>query len=256
MIMSYKVKEISKIAGVSVRTLHHYDDIGLLSPAFVTSAGYRYYSDEDLERLQQILYFKELDFSLQAIKNILDTPGFDKKKALYTHKELLIEKMQRVKKLIASVEKTIGVLENGLEISKKEMFDGFDMKAIEKHKKKYSELTKERYGSTESYKESVKKTSKYSKENWASIHAESEAINYKILENMHKGPKDPLVQALIAKLRQHITDNYYNCTLEIFRDLGDLYVEDEHFRKNIDKAQTGYSEFLREAMHYYCDITK
>jgi DNA-binding transcriptional MerR regulator len=91
-IMSYKVKQVSKLVGVSVRTLHHYDEIGLLTPECVTAAGYRIYSDEDLERLQQILFFKELDFNLQEIKNILDTPGFDKKKALYTHKELLIEK--------------------------------------------------------------------------------------------------------------------------------------------------------------------
>lgn len=113
------MKQVSKLVGVSVRTLHHYDEIGLLTPEFVTDAGYRIYSDEDLERLQQILFFKELDFSLQEIKNILDTPGFDKRKALYTQKELLIEKRKRIERLIITVEKTLESVEKGIEISKK-----------------------------------------------------------------------------------------------------------------------------------------
>lgn len=254
--MSYKVKQVSKLVGVSVRTLHHYDEIGLLTPEFVTAARYRLYSDEDLERLQQILFFKELDFNLQEIKNILDTPGFDKKKALYTHKELLIEKKKRIERLITSVEKTLESVENGIEINKKDMFDGFDMIEIEKHKERYAEETKEKYGSSEAYKESVRRTSKYTKEDWARIYAESEDINRKIMNNMDKGPKDPVVQEGVAKLRQHITDSYYNCTIEIFRGLGDLYVQDERFAKNIDKDKPGYAEFLREAMHYYCDNFK
>ncbi|BCR35148.1 MerR family transcriptional regulator [Mariniplasma anaerobium] len=254
--MNYKVKQVSKLVGVSVRTLHHYDEIGLLMPKFITDAGYRIYADEDLERLQQILFFKELDFSLQEIKNILDTPGFDKKKALYRHKKLLIEKRKRVERLITTVEKTLKAFEERKDINTMDMFEGFDMTEIEKHKEKYAEETKEKYENNSAYIESIKKTSKYTKEDWARIHAEKEKIDKKIISNMDKGVKDVIVQEEVAKLRQHITDNYYQCTVEIFRGLGDLYVQDERFTKNIDKNKSGYAVFLREAIHYYCDRFK
>jgi DNA-binding transcriptional MerR regulator len=251
--MSYKVKEVSKLVSVSVRTLHHYDEIGLLNPEFVTTAGYRLYSDTDLERLQQILFFKELDFTLQEIKDILDSPGFDREKALSAHRNLLVEKKKRLERLIQSLDKTMEAIEGGLEMNKKEMFDGFDMTEIERHKERYAEEAKEKYGKGDAYKESMKKTSRYGKEDWARITAESEAINNRIIANMDKGIDDPTVQQGVAQLRQHITDNYYNCTVEIFRGLGDLYVADERFTANIDKNKPGYAIFLREAMHYYCD---
>lgn len=133
------------------------------------------------------------------------------------------------------------------------MFDGFDMTEIEKHKEKYAEETKEKYGDTDAYKESMRRTSKYTKEDWAKIAVKDEEINSKIIANMDKGPSDPIVQEGIAEKRQLITDNYYNCTVEIFRGLGDLYVTDERFTKNIDKNKPGYAKFLREAIHYYCD---
>jgi DNA-binding transcriptional MerR regulator len=252
----YKVKQVSKLVGISVRTLHHYDEIDLLKPEFITTAGYRLYSDTDLERLQQILFFKELDFTLQEIKNIIDSPSFDRKSALKAHRELLAEKKKRLEKLIESLDKTLEAVEGGIEMSKKEMFDGFDMTEIERHKEKYAEETKERYGDSDAYKESMKKTSKYNKEDWGRISSEREAIDKRIIDNMDKGIEDPMVQEGVAELRQHITDNYYNCTVEIFRGLGDLYVCDERFTKNIDKNKPGYAEFLREAMHYYCDNIK
>lgn len=255
-VMSYKVKQVSKIVGVSVRTLHHYDEIGLLTPEYVTDAGYRMYSDEDLERLQQILFFKELDFNLKEIINILDTPGFDKMNALKTQKRLLLDKKKRIEMLILSVEKTLVSMEKGTEISKKDMFAGFDIQEIEKHKEKYSEETKKRYGSGAAYKESVKKTSKYLKEDWFRINTHQKKINQKIIDHMYKGIEDPIVQEGVAELRQHITDSYYNCTVEIFRGLGSLYVQDEGFAKNLDKNKQGYAEFLSRAIHYYCDRLK
>ena len=254
--MSYKVKEVSNLVGVSVRTLHHYDDIGLLKPEFVTEAGYRLYSDEDLERLQQILFFKELDFTLQEIKEIIESPDFDRKKALKAHKQLLIEKKSRLERLIESVEKTMESIEGGFEMNKTDMFNGFDMTEIEKHKEKYAEETKEKYGDSDAYKESSRRTSKYGKDDWSRIMSKWDEINKKIAANMDKGPADPIVQEGVAEYRQHITDSFYNCTLEIFRGLGDLYVQDERFAKNLDKYKEGYSKFLREAIHYYCDNIK
>ncbi|MDP4143345.1 MAG: MerR family transcriptional regulator [Bacillota bacterium] len=254
--MSYKVKEVADIVGISVRTLHHYDQIGLLKPESISPAGYRLYTDKDLERLQQILFFKELDFNLQEIKEVLDSPGFDRKHALKAHRELLIEKKKRLEKIIKSVDSTIDSIEGGIEMGKKEMFDGFDMSEIEKHKEKYAEETRQKYGNTYAYKESQKKTSQYKKEDWARIMSRSEEIYKKVIANMDKGPADKEVQEAVAELRQHITDSFYNCTPEIFRGLGDLYVNDERFTANIDKYKPGLAKFLREAMHIYCDNLK
>ena len=122
-----------------------------------------------------------------------------------------------------------------------------------KHKEKYAEEVKQKYGDTDAYKESSKKTSKYTKEDWVRIQAKAKEIDKKIAEGMDKGPSDTKVQEAIAEKRQYITDNYYNCTLEIFRGLGDLYVEDQRFTKNIDKERAGLAKFMREAMQIYCD---
>jgi len=254
--MYYKVKEVADMVGVSVRTLHHYDQIGLLKPESESPAGYRLYADKDLEKLQQILFFKELDFNLQEIKEIIGRPGFDRGHALRAHKELLIEKRERLERIIQSVEKTIDSIEGGKEMSNKEMFDGFDMSQIEKHKQKYAEETKEKYGNSDAYKESMKKTSKYKKEDWARITAKGDEIYKRIAANMEKGPTDPEVQRSVADFRQYITYSFYNCTPEIFRGLGDLYVNDERFTANIDKYKEGLAVFLREAMIYYCDNLK
>lgn len=249
----FKVKEVADLVGVSVRTLHHYDQIGLLKPGSASPAGYRLYTDQDLEKLQQVLFFKELGFSLQETKVIIDNPGFDRKQAMIGQKKLLIAKKNRLERIITSLEQTITSLEGGMRMNGKEMFKAFDMTDIEEHKAKYAAETKEKYGNTTAYHESMAKTSKYTKEDWARITANAGEIHQKVFTNMPKGAADPEVQKAIAELRQHITDNFYNCTPEIFRGLGDLYVNDERFTANIDKTKPGLAKFLREAMHFYCD---
>ncbi len=155
--MHYKIKEVADMAGISVRMLHHYDKIGLLKPESVNAAGYRLYSDENLNRLQQILFFKELNFPLQEIKIILDSPNFDKKEALKVHRQLLLEKKLRLEKIIQSVDKTINSMEGEFKMDKKETLNVFSMTEIEEHQRKYSEEIKEKYGNTSAYKESNKK---------------------------------------------------------------------------------------------------
>jgi DNA-binding transcriptional MerR regulator len=249
----YKIKEVADMVGISVRMLHHYDKIGLLKPESVSPAGYRLYTDKDLERLQQVLFFKELEFSLQEIKRILDSPGFDKKQALKSHKELLLEKKKRLQKIIKSVERTIHSIEGGIDMSKKEMFEAFDISKIEKHKEKYAKEVRQKYGNTKAYKESQEKTSGYTKNDWAAIMTKWDEIYKKIANVMDKGPADSQVQEAVGELRAHITKYFYECTTEIFRGLGELYVNDERFTANIDKYKEGLSKFLREAMHIYCD---
>ena len=144
--MRYKVKEVANMVGISVRTLHHYDLIGLLKPKSISPAGYRLYSDHDLERLQQVLFFKELGFSLEQTKEIIISPDFDRKQALKTHKELLTAKRKRLDEIIRLVEHTIQSIEGDIEMDKREMFEAFDMTEIEKHQEKYAEETRQKYG--------------------------------------------------------------------------------------------------------------
>lgn len=252
--MSYKVKEVSDLVGISIRMLHHYDQIGLLEPESVSSAGYRLYTDSDLEKLQQILFFRELDFGLKEIREILDSPGFDRKHALVAHKALLLEKKVRLEKILTAVDQTIKHLEGGTPVKQKDMFESFDMKAIEAHKAKYAAEVREKYGAHAV--ESEKRTAGYSKQDWAEIMSKHGEIYSIIADNMDKGPADPVVQQYVAAWRSHITRYFYDCTPEIFRGLGDLYVEDERFTANIDKVKPGFASFLREAMHFYCDNLK
>lgn len=248
----YKVKEVAHLTGVSVRTLHHYDKIGLLEPAAITPAGYRLYSIGDLERLQQILFFKEMDFTLLEIKDILDRPDFNRKEALNNHMELLLSKKKRLEKIIQTVKETIDSIEGGYQMEEKDLFKGFDMTEIENHQKKYSEEAKRKYGN-ETVERVEKRTSGYSAEDWGKIQAETEGIYKRVIAGMDRGPDDPEVQLAVADWRQFISDHYYDCSLEIFRGLGDLYVDDSRFTKNIDKYKAGLAQFLKKAIHHYCD---
>lgn len=250
--MRYKVKEVAELVGVSVRTLHHYDQIGLLTPAEVSEAGYRLYTNRELERLQQILFFREIGLPLQEIKDILDRPDFDRKRALETHKELLLEKRKRLDDILATVTKTIQSIEEGTPMSDKDLFKGFDMASIEAHQKKYAAEARQKYGDAV-VDETEKRTGAYTQTDWADIQSRTEAIYGQVIAHMDKGPADPQVQEAVAAWRQLITDRFYDCTPEIFRGLGDLYVQDERFTANIDKFKPGLAAFLRDAMHVYCD---
>ena len=245
----YKIKEVADLVGVSVRMLHHYDKIGLLKPEAVSPAGYRLYIDKDLERLQQILFFKELEFSLQEIKDIIYSPSFDRKDALKTQEKLLIKKKERLEEIIKIVKKTLQSINGGMEMDKKEMFKAFDMSGIEKDQVKYSEEIKQKYGKTDAYREAEEKTSKYTKEDWDRMQVEGDEILNKIVSLMDKGSADTKVQKAVGELRQHITDNLYNCTPIIFRGIGDMYLND----KRISENKEGLAKFLKDAINIYCD---
>lgn len=250
--MAYKVKEVAELAGVSIRTLHHYDRIGLLKPDSVSAAGYRLYSEENLEMLQQILFFKEIGFSLRDIQDILKRQDFDRMHALKKHKALLEKKKNRLAYIITTVENTITSLEGGKKMSENEMFEGLDMAEIKKFQEDYAEEAREKYGK-EIVDGTLEKTAKYTKEDWAAILVKQQALWQRIADGMERGSADPEVQEAVDEWRQMITDNYYDCTLEIFRGLGDLYVHDERFKANYEKIRPGLAEFMRAAMHHYCE---
>ncbi|WP_092926161.1 MerR family transcriptional regulator [Romboutsia hominis] len=250
----YKISEVSKLTGISVRMLHHYDSIGLLSPNRENESNYRYYSEEDILRLYQILVFKELDFKLSEIKKILDDKNFDIENALRVQRKLIMKKKERLENIIDSIDETIKNL-GGNNMSKKN-FNAFSYDDIKKHEEKYKEETERRYKDSDAYKESREKTSKYSKEDWEKISEEANNIYTELANLMDKNPDDEEVQVLVQKWRDHISNNYYNCTIEIFRGLALMYVADERFTKNIDKHKKGLAKFLSDAMNVYCDNKK
>jgi len=244
--MPNTVKAVADLAGVTVRTLHHYDEIGLLKPAEVTGAGYRIYSDEDLERLQQILFFRELGFSLHEIKEIMDSPGFDRRQALLDHRKLLEERQERLGRLIQSVDRTLDSMERGIEMDKKDMFDGFDQS-------KYEEEARRRWGHTDAYKESMRRTKQYTEADWTAMKEEGRQIQEGVAALMDHGPTDAAVQEWIRRHHKLINDRFYPCSTQMYRGLGDLYVQDERFTATYESVKPGMASFMRSAMHAYCD---
>ncbi|MDU3523024.1 MAG: MerR family transcriptional regulator [Clostridium saudiense] len=240
-----RISEVAKLTGITVRTLHYYDEIGLLKPSEITEAGYRLYSREDLEILQQILFFRELDFPLSQIKEIMNNPNYDKEEALKKQKELLIQQRQRIEGLIKLIEKRI---EGDNNMSFKE----FDMNEIEENKKKYAKEVKERWGTSKAYEESEKKTSSYNKEKWGDINQETSEIFKGFAELRNSDPGSEEVQELVRRWQKYITDNFYTCTNEILSGLGLMYVEDERFKENLDKNGEGTAKLMEEAIKIYC----
>lgn len=233
------VKDISKITGVSVRTLHHYDAIELLKPTKVTEAGYRLYDDAALGRLQSILLFRELQFPLKDIKAILDSPAFDAEKALAQQIKLLELQYQHIGKLISFAR------EIQIKGVKQMDFQVFDKKEIEQ----YKEEAKAKWGDTEAYHEYEQKED----HDYDKIANRMMSLFAKIGALRELPPCDENVQEKIRELQSLITENYYNCTNDILIGLGKMYVCDERFRKNIDKfGGKGTAEFVGEAIKIYC----
>lgn len=239
--MAYTVKTVAGMAGVSIRTLHHYDEIGLLKPASCTPAGYRLYSDADLERLQQILFFKELEFSLEEIREILGRPDFDRKKALAAHRELLVEKKRRLEGLIGLVDTTLENMERGESVAKKGFFAPFAMKKIEEVKEKYRDEVRQKFD-PKLVEESERKTSRYTEADWRDIHDQDTSIYWRLVAAMDegKGPADPGVQEAIGERYREINERYYTCTPQIFRGLGEMYVADSRFTEYYERMRPGW----------------
>ena len=230
-----------------MRTLHYYDQIGLLSPGMVTETGYRYYGKEEIGRLQQILFYRELDFSLKDIMKIMCTSDYDKSEALQKQQELLRLKKDRLDRLI-------GLLDDLLKGEDTMSFNVFDNSEFEAQKEKYAAEAKEKWGNTDAYKESTKKTSSYSDEKWTEVNAGMNAIICEFADCMKNGnlPESDAAQTLVRKWQDYITENHYTCTKEILAGLGMMYVGDERFKANIDKCGDGTAEFMSKAIEYYC----
>jgi DNA-binding transcriptional MerR regulator len=247
-VKAYTVSKLARMAGVTVRTLHHYDQIGLLKPSARTETGYRLYGEGELLRLQQILFFKELDMPLDEVRQILDDPGFDQVAALERHRQLLHQRMARLARLLTTIDRTIDRLtEDNMTLTDEELYEGFTTEQIERYKREAREM----YG-TALVEESEQRVKKMSKEEWQAIGAEGEAVTTALAALADRDPGDKEVQKLIARHHAWI-ENFYPCSAEVYRGLGQGYVEHPEFRAFYEKYRPGLADFMSAAMNCYAD---
>lgn len=238
------VKEVSQLTGVSIRTLHYYDSIGLLYPTEITESGYRLYDDTALERLQHILLFRELQFPLKEIKEILDSPVFDRNEALEQQIILLQMKKEHLENLIdfARGIQMIGV--------KTLDFSAFDTRKIDE----YAQQAKATYGKSREYREFVEKSSNWTEDEEENIQKEFAEIFVEFGALLNKSPQDEAVQRQVRKLHNYITEHFYTCSPKILKSLGDMYAGGGSMTENINQmAGEGTAEFVAKAIHFYCN---
>ncbi len=243
--MSYSIKQIGKLAGISIRTLHYYDEIGLLSPAREKSNGYRRYSDADLITLQQILIYRELGLPLDQIRHILTNPAFDAMQALEEHKAALERRAAQTRTLIQTVEKTIAHMKGKIEMDNKDMFLGLS----DEEQKKYEKEARQMWGDTE-VEPTMKRWNSYSKEEQKRILSEGNEIYKSLAANMEKGPGSPEVQALIARWHQNLR-YFYEPDKERLLGLAQLYNDHPGFKKTFRKFHPDLAAFMKQAVEIY-----
>ncbi len=237
------------LAGVSVRILHYYDQIGLLKPASVSRNGYRHYEEKELLLLQQILFFRELDFPLEEVKKIITSKTFDMEKALRDHRNMITLKKDRLTKLVRTIDKTIKKVNNEILMEDKTLYDSFDDAGVEE----YAEESKQRWGHTDAYKESQKRVACMTKAEMSHIKEDGEKLTAALAQSMPKGCTHSDVQELIL---QHYNGlkTFYEPSLEMYRGLGEMYVADPRFTAYYDKYADGLAVFMRDAMNYFADM--
>ncbi|WP_409347051.1 MerR family transcriptional regulator [Paenibacillus sp. MBLB4367] len=244
--MAMKVKEVADLAGISVRTLHHYDEIGLLIPEETTEAGYRLYSDDNLATLQQILFFRELGFPLMQIKEIIGSPSFDRREALELHRNMLLEKRKGLDNMIAMIEKTIQHTKGEIQMTNKEKFEGFDFS-----RNPYEKEARERWGD-QAVDRSNAKIGSMSKTEQEAMGSAMNAIYFKLADLRNGSPESEEAQAAIKEWYDFL-NTMGQFPLDAFKGLGQMYVDDARFTQNIDKFGEGLAVFMRDAMAVYAD---
>ena len=244
--MSWTVGELARLAGITVRTLHHYDRIGLVRPGARTSAGYRTYDAHDLDRLQQVLLYRELGFPLEEVATLLDDPDADPAEHLRRQHRLLRERLERTQAMVAAVEKEMEARQMGISLTPEERFEVFGDWLPEE----YAEEAEQRWGDSEAWTQSQRRTATYSKDDWVRIKAETSAVEQRMVAAMTSGvPADsePAMD-LAEEFRQQISRYYYDCTPEIHAGLGRMYVEDERFTGYYERIAPGLAQYVSTAV--------
>jgi DNA-binding transcriptional MerR regulator len=249
---TYLVKEVAALSGVTVRALHHYDELGLLTPNARTSAGYRLYSDDDLLRLQQILIGRELGLSLEAIRRSLDDPGFDRRAALIAQRAELAARAERAEDMVRAIDAALAAIEVaenkedtnvGTKVDFKKIFDGFDPE-------KYEEETKQRWGNTQGYKTAEKRWKSYTEADWRKCKEEQYAIYGDVITARNAGvaPDDPRAMDLAERHRLCFDRWFYPCSHKMHASLADMWENDTRYETNMDKhGGAGFTKYLAAA---------
>ena len=254
--MEYTVQKLGKLAGISTRTLRYYDEIGILKPARINSSGYRIYGQEEVDRLQQILLYRELGMSLENIRDAVTHPDFDGTLALKEHREKLLEKRVQLDILIANVDKTIALKEGRIEMTDKEKFEGFKQKMIDDNEKKYGKEVRAKYGDdkVDGYN---RKLGKMTREQYQ----EAEKLAVDVIETLKSAvaegdPAGELAQKAADLHRQWLCYYWDSYSKEAHAGVARMYVEDERFKAYYDEKQPGGAEFLRDAILIYTGMNK
>ena len=249
--MEYTVQKLARLAGVSTRTLRYYDEVGILKPARINSSGYRIYGRTEVNRLQQILLYRELGVSLDRIGELLDAPSFDAAKALREHRENLLKKRKQLDLLIRNVDKTIAVTEGSINMTDQEKFEGFKQKLVEDNEKKYGQEIREKYG-TKAVNKSNSKLLNMTQEEYAEV----TELEREVLETLQAAfqtgnPAGKLAQKAAALHHQWLSFYWANYTKEAHAGVAQMYVDDERFTRYYDEKQPGTAAFLRDAVLIY-----
>jgi len=244
--MSYSIGQVARFAGVTIRTLHHYDEIGLLSPDDRSSAGYRRYGEIEMIRLQQILFYRELGFALDEITVMLDDPDADPQDHLRRQHELLLDRRTRMQGMVEAVEKAMEAAKMGIALTPEERFEVFG----EKDPGQYADEAEARWGNTDAYKESQRRMKAYTKADWLTIKAEVAGIEQDFAAAMARGTSadSEVVVAVAERHRQHIINRFYDCSYEFHRNLAEMYIADPRFAENYEKVAPGLAQYVRDAI--------
>jgi DNA-binding transcriptional MerR regulator len=239
----YRVGEVAAVAKVTVRTLHHYDEIGLLIPSGRSGSGYRLYTEDDIARLQHIRFHRELGLALEEIRAALASPDFDAGAVLRAHRERLVSRLRETEALVATIDRTLRTLDGETEMSAEERFDGFQPE-------EHAAEAKARWGDTSAYKESARRTSNYGPADWEVIQAEADGIVVRFAGCRDEGAAadSDAAMALAEEHRQHIDRWFYACSPQMHVGLSEMYVQDERFAAYFDKHGEGLSAYVAEAI--------
>ncbi|MFG3051259.1 MerR family transcriptional regulator [Kitasatospora sp. NPDC048239] len=242
----YSVGEVARTAKVTVRTLHHYDEIGLLSPRGRTRAGYRRYQDADLDRLQRILFYRELGFPLEEIAAILDDDSVSPSEHLRRQHRLLSDRIRHLQELAAAVEHAMEAQKMGIRLTPEEKFEVFG----ESYREEWEGEAEQRWGGTEAWAQSQSRTGGYGKDDWQRVKAEMDGLNARLAEAHTAGlPADGAEAMELAEAhRRQITDNFYDCTFEIHRCLAQMYIADPRFTATYEQLAPGLAQWLHDAI--------
>lgn len=246
--MTLQISEVARLAGVTVRTLHHYDEIGLVRPSGRTEAGYRLYDRAAVERLQEVLLYRALEFPLDEIRKIVDDEDYDRGQALREQHELLTERAERAASLLKAVEAAMNAHDRGINLTDEELLEVFGEQGEEQLA--YADEARERWGRSDAWEQSQRRTSTFTKDDWIRVKAEGEEQVAAFVTALRAGlaPTSPEAMDAAETARRHINDNFYECSHDMHANLGEMYVADPRFAATYDDIEPGLSAYVHDAI--------